>query len=75
MLLKVLEKLVIVAINPLVEYLIVEISYVRPLLITKLMFIGIKFKVPGKASYTYDSPAKPGRKTKSKQHIPRRPKN
>ena len=62
--LKVPEKLVIAATNPLICYLIVEVSYARVLLITKLMFKGIKFKVFGEASYTYDGPAKPGRETR-----------
>lgn len=59
--LEVPEKLVIAA---LVCYLIVEVSYARPLLITKLIFISIKFEVPGEASCTYDGSAKPGRETK-----------
>ena len=48
--LEVLEKLVIAATNPLVCYLIVKVSYAKALLIIKLMFIGIKFEVPRKAS-------------------------
>lgn len=58
------EKLVIVAINLRIYYLIVEVSYVRPMLIIKLIFIGIKFEVPGKASYFYDVLVKPVRKTR-----------
>lgn len=62
--LKVPKKLVIAVTNPLVFYLIVEVSYVRLLLITKLMFMGIKFEIFGKASYTYNGSAKPGREIK-----------
>lgn len=45
MVLEVLKKLVIAAINPLVCYLIIKMSYAKLLLITKLIFIKIKFKV------------------------------
>lgn len=62
--LEVLKKLVITAINSLVYYLIVKVSYARLLLITKLIFIGIEFESPGEASYTYDGPAKLGKKTR-----------
>ncbi len=62
--LEVPEKLVIAATNPLVYYLIVKISYTRPLLNAKRIFIGIEFKVSGKASCSYDGPAKPGRETR-----------
>ncbi len=62
--LEVLEKLVIAATNPLVYYLIVKVSYVRLLLITKLIFIGIEFEVLREASYIYDSLVKPGRETR-----------
>lgn len=58
------EKLVIAATNLLLCYLIIKISYRRLLLITKLIFIGIKFEVLGKESYTYDNPAKPRREIK-----------
>lgn len=58
------EKLVIATTNPLVCYLIIKVSYARPLLITKLIFIGIEFKVSGKASCTYNSSAKPRKETK-----------
>lgn len=58
--LKVPEKLVVVAIYPLVYYLIIELSNIRSLLITKLIFIGIEFEFPKKASCTYDSLAKLG---------------
>ncbi len=54
MVLEVLEKLVITMINLLVCYLIIEVRYVRLLVITKLIFISITFKVSGEASCTYD---------------------
>ena len=62
--LEVPEKLFIAATNPLVCYLIVEVSYARALLITKLIFIGIEFDVPREASCTYNDPAKPRRETR-----------
>lgn len=61
--LEVPEKLVIAATNPLMCYLIIEVSHVGPLMITKLMFIDIEFEVPREASCTYDGIAKPGRET------------
>lgn len=48
---KVLEKLVIIVTNLLVCYLIVEISYVEPLLITKLIVLGVESKVFREASF------------------------
>lgn len=57
--LKISEKLLIAMTNPLVCYLIVQISYIRPLIITKLIFISIEFEVPRKASYIYDGLANP----------------
>ena len=62
--LKVSKKLIIAAINPLICYLIVKVSYARALLIIKLMFIDIEFKVLGKTSCTYNSLAKPKRETR-----------
>ena len=62
--LKVPKKLIIMATNLLVCYLIVKVSYAKALLITKLIFIGIEFKVFRKASCTYDNSAKPGRETR-----------
>ena len=62
--LKVPEKLVIAATNPLVCYLIVEVSYARALLIIKLMFIGIEFKVSKEVSCIYNGSAKPERETR-----------
>lgn len=59
------EKLVIAATNPLMCYLIVKISYARPLLIIKLIFISIKFQVSQEVSCTNDGPAKPRRETRS----------
>lgn len=43
--LKVPKKLIITATNPLLYYLIVEVSYARLLLITKLMLKAIDFEV------------------------------
>lgn len=63
--LEILEKLVIAAINPLIYYLIAKVSYARPLLITKLIFMGLEFEVPEEASCTYDGPVKLERETKS----------
>lgn len=61
--LEVLEKLIITATNLLVCYLIIKVYYTRLLLITKLIFLGIEFKVFRKANCTYDDIAKPGRET------------
>ena len=58
---EVLEKLVIAATNSLVCYLIVEVDYANPFLVSKLIILGIKFKVPGKTSFVNNTPAKPGR--------------
>ena len=57
------------ATNLLICYLIVKVSYIRLMLITKLIFINIKFEIPGKISSTYDGSTKPGKKTKSSQYI------
>lgn len=62
--LEISKKLVIAAINLLVCYLIVEVSYAGPLLITKLMFIGIEFEIPKETSCTYDNSAKPGKEAR-----------
>ena len=59
-----LEKLVIAAANLLVCYSIVEVSYTRALLITKLVFIDIEFEVSRKTNCTYGVPAKFGRETR-----------
>lgn len=58
------EKLVIAVTNPLVCYLIVEVSYVKPLLITKPIFIGIIYKVFKKTSCIYDGFFKLERQTR-----------
>ncbi len=60
--LEVLKKLVIVVINLLIYYLIVEMGYVRVLLINKLMFISIEFEIFREANCNYDSSTKPKRK-------------
>lgn len=59
--LEVPKKLGIMVTNPLISYLIVKVCYTKLLLITKLIFIGIKFKVLGEVCYTYGSPTKTGR--------------
>lgn len=58
------KTLVIAAINPLVYYLIVKVSYAGLLLITKLIFIGIKFEVFGVTSCIYNGLAKLEKKIK-----------
>lgn len=65
------EKLVIAATNPLVCYLIVEVDYADPFLVSKLIVLGIKFEVPGETGFANDSPAKPGRQTRPGQRVPR----
>lgn len=58
--LEVLKKFIIVTINLLIYYLIIEVSYVRSLLIIKLIFISIKkFEFPRKANFTYNYLTKP----------------
>lgn len=52
------KKLLITATNLLVYYLIIEVSYIELLVITKLMFIDIEFEIFREVSYTYDSSAK-----------------
>lgn len=69
------EKLMITAINSLVCYLIVKISYADPLLITKLIVLGIEFKFPRETSFTNDGTAKPRKKIRLDQRVPRRAKN
>lgn len=63
--LKVLEKLVIVTTNLLIYYLMFKLNYTEPLLITKLMFIDIIFKIFKKIGCTYKDLIKSRRKTKS----------
>lgn len=48
--LEVVEKLVITVTNLLICYLIVKVSYARPLVIIKLMFISIEFEIFRKPS-------------------------
>lgn len=62
--LKLPKKLIIAPTNQLVCYLIVKVSYARSLLITKLIFIDIGFKVSREASYTYNGSAKPKEETR-----------
>lgn len=63
--LKLSEKLIIIIINLLICYLIIKISYVRLLLIIKLIFIGIEFEVPRETNCIYDSSTKLRREIKS----------
>lgn len=58
-----LEKLIIIAINLLICYLIIKINYAKLLLITKLIFIDIKFEVSKETNCIYDGFVKPGKKT------------
>lgn len=53
------EKFVIITTNPLVCYLIVEVSYTNSLLITKWIILGIELKIPKETSFAIDSIAKP----------------
>ena len=69
------EKLVIVATNPLVCYLIVKVDYAKPFLVSKLIVLNIKFEVPGEANFVNDILAKPERLTRPSQHIPKLSKN
>lgn len=61
--------------NPLVCYLIIKISYVNLLLITKLIVLGIEFNVFEETSFASDGIAKFGRETRPSQCIPKRLKN
>lgn len=63
--LKISEKLVIVTTNLIIYYLILKLSYTELLLIIKLMFIDIKFKIFKKIGCTYKGLIKSGKKTKS----------
>lgn len=58
---KVPKKLVIAATNLLVCYLIVEINYADPFLVSKLIVLGIKFEVSRETNFINDNPAKPGK--------------
>lgn len=65
----------IVITNLLVCYLIIEISFTNPLLITKLIILGVEFKVPKETSFTSDGIAKPVKITKPNQCVPRQPQS
>lgn len=69
--LKVPKKLMIVATNLQICYLIIKISYANLLLITKLIILGIKFKIFKEISFANDCIAKLRRKKKLNQHIPK----
>lgn len=60
--LKVSQKLVIMTTNLLMYYLIMKMSYIGLLLIIKLMFIDIKFRVFKKVNCIFDGLAKPRKK-------------
>ena len=63
--LEVPKKLIIVATNLLICYLIIKVSYTNLILITKLIVLGIKFKVLKETSFTSDGITKLKRKIKS----------
>lgn len=69
------EKLVIAETNPLACYLVVKINYADFLLIIKLIILGDEFKLFREISFDYDSTAKPRRKIKPSQCVPRQSKN
>ena len=69
------EKFVIAVTNLLVHYLIVEVDYTNPFLVSKFIILGIKFEVSGKTGLANDSLAKPGKQTKPGQCVPRQPEN
>lgn len=69
------EKLVIAATNPLVCYLIVEVGNTEPLLITKLIVLGIECEIPGNTGIINDGATKLGGKRGPCQRIPRRPED
>lgn len=61
---KIPEKLIIVAKNPLICYLIVMVDYANPFLVNKLIILSIKIKVSRKTSFANDSLVKPRRQTR-----------
>lgn len=69
------KKLVIIATNPLVCYLIVKVSYTNLLLITKLIVLDIESKVFGEANFANNSTAKSTIKIRPNEYVPRRLKN
>lgn len=62
--LKVLENLIIMAINLLIYYLIIKIYYTKLLLINRTIIRIIQFKILRKANYTYDDLTKPRKNTR-----------
>lgn len=72
---KMTKKLVNNITNPLIYYLIMKISYANFWLITKLIILGIKFKVPKKISCGNNGKAKRQKKTEPNQQILRQRKN
>lgn len=65
------KKLVIIAINLLVCYLIVKINYIDLLLITKMIILYVEFKVLRETSFASNNIAKPAKKTKLDQYVPK----
>lgn len=60
--LELLKTLIIAILNLLICYLIFKKSYIKLLLIIKLLFIGIKFEILKKTSYIYNNSAKTNKK-------------
>lgn len=69
------KKFIIVVINPLIYYLIIKVSYIYLLFITKLIISDVKFKVSKETNFTNNSIVKYRRKTKPGQYIPKQSKN
>lgn len=72
---KILKKLIIMAKNLLIYYLIVNVSYIKVLLIIKLIFRSIKLKILKEISYIYNSQAKFKKIIRFNKHIFRQFKN
>lgn len=72
---KMSEKLVIAAINPLECYLIIKIDYINLFLVNKLIVLGIEFEVPKGIGFANDSLVKPRKQTKPGQYVLRQSKN
>lgn len=68
---KVLKKLIIAATNLLIYYLIFEIDYNNFFLVSKLIVLGIKFKIFDKIEFINNGSAKPGRQIRPGQCVPR----
>ena len=75
MVLEVLEKSAIIAINLLVYYSIVKLDYINYLLIIMLIVLGIKFEVFGEITCANNSIAKRKGISKLGQFVAKLPKN